>query len=179
MTILLRRASRAAVAFLFLSASTAGAACQSNVATDGAHGSGNGGQGGGDGTSSGSGGSAPIGAGDDAGITCTPPDGSPDACQSNPCATFPTGGTPCTTEWLTCSDVTMFGDTTNFAVCYDGTWANRSCLGYACGCPGTLPTLGSACDACCGQPCPYPDDAGLGPTLECAPNGIWVASGPG
>jgi len=93
------------------------------------------------------------------------------------CATFPTAGVPCSQAGLTCS--TTNGDQYDFAVCYHGTWNDRSCLGTACGCPDTLPTAGATCDPCCGQPCPYLDDAGVGPTAACAPDGTWTVTGPG
>jgi hypothetical protein len=165
MTTRLRRASRDTVAFLFISASAAGAACHSNVVDDG---------------SGGGGGGSPIGTGGDAGVTCADPDGSPSACLSNPCAPFPTAGTPCSTEGVTCSYVDMFGDTTYFAVCYHGKWANRMCLSPACYCPDTLPVAGATCDPCWGQPCPYLDDAGVGSAAQCEPDGTWsVVPGPG
>jgi hypothetical protein len=121
------------------------------------------------------------GTGDDAGVTCADPDGSPSACLSNPCATFPTGGTPCAPEGVTCSSVGELGDQIDFAVCYHGTWTNRSCLdpGPICACPNTLPSAGSACNPCCGQPCPFLDDAGVGSTTQCAPDGTWLVSGQG
>jgi hypothetical protein len=171
----LRRASRDTVAFLFVlvSASAAGAACNGNVVGD-ARSDGSGGSGG-----SGSSGGGQGGPGDDAGVTCADPDGSPTACLSNPCDPFPTGGTPCSTEGVTCSYMSMLADTANFAVCYHGTWANRSCFGPVCVCPDTLPVAGSACDPCWGEPCPYLDDAGVGPTAQCAPDGTWLVSGPG
>ncbi len=179
MTNRLRRASRRTVAFLFISACAAGAACQSNRADD-ASGDGAGGSGGArHGGSGGSGGTGHGGTGGDAGVACADPDASPNACLSNPCAPFPTGGTPCSTEGVTCSYVDMSGDTTNFAVCYHGTWANRSCLGEACACPETLPITGSSCDPCWEQPCPYLDDAGVGTTVQCTPDGTWSASGSG
>jgi hypothetical protein len=149
--------------FFFVSASAAGAACRGNVAEDGSGGTGGSGQGGGD-----------------AGVTCVDPDGSPSACLSNPCDPFPNGSTPCSTEGVTCLYQGADEDVIDVAVCYQGTWVSLSCFNnLMCVCPAMLPIAGSTCDPCWSQPCPYLDDAGVGPTAQCAPDGTWSVSGSG
>jgi hypothetical protein len=111
--------------------------------------------------------------------TCDEGGAAAGACAADPCTPFPTAGAPCTVDGGTCSDTGPGGEPYNFAVCYHGTWNNRSCLGYACECPDTLPTAGSTCDACCEEACPFASDAGVGATAQCAPDGTWTVTAGG